>query len=158
MRGAAVLAILASILLIVYFGRHNTARNDHPLPVARISIHTSNGEKKFKVEVAADPTTRNRGLMFRRSLAPDGGMLFDFHHASNVTFWMKDTPLPLDILFIRSDGTISNIDAYAIPYSTTPIPSGEPVRAVLEINGGLAHDLSIHEGDHVHGAIFDAVR
>jgi uncharacterized membrane protein (UPF0127 family) len=81
-------------------------------------------------------------------------MLFDFHDDARLSFWMKNTVLPLDMLFIRSDGTISTIEPNAIPFSTTPIPSAEPVRAVLEINGGRARDLGIRTGDQVHAIIF----
>lgn len=81
-------------------------------------------------------------------------MLFDFHNDASLSFWMKDTYVPLDMLFIRSDGTISTIARNAVPLSTTPIRSTEPVRAVLEINGGTASALGIVAGDRVHAAIF----
>ena len=99
-----------------------------------------------------------RGLMFRRHLAPNAGMLFDFHHSRPVTFWMKDTILPLDMIFIRADGTIRAIHANAAPYSETPIPSAGPVRAVLEINGGRAAALDIVPGERVQHAIFGNLR
>ena len=92
--------------------------------------------------------------MFRTALAPDAGMLFDFHKAQMEVFWMKNTILPLDMIFIRADGTISSIAPNAVPYSTTNIPSVEPVRAVLEINGGRAEKLGIEPEQAVHGAIF----
>jgi uncharacterized protein len=81
-------------------------------------------------------------------------MLFDFHQPETVAFWMKNTKLPLDMVFIRADGTISTIMANAEPYSTKQIPSAEPVRAVLEINGGQAGALGIRPGDHVLAPIF----
>ena len=92
--------------------------------------------------------------MFRKQMAPDAGMLFDFHGLVMTQFWMKNTVIPLDMMFIRADGTISTIAANAVPYSETPIPSAEPVRAVLEINGGRARALGIAPGDRVHKAIF----
>jgi hypothetical protein len=104
--------------------------------------------------VAADPASQEKGLMFRKSLAPDAGMLFDFHTPDFQTFWMKNTVIPLDMIFIRADGTISSIAPNAAPQSETPIPSYEPVRAVLEINGGRAAQLGIQPGAHVHNAIF----
>src|SRR4029077_7516324 len=106
------------------------------------------------VELASNFESQRRGLMDRRELAPNGGMLFDFHNDASLSFWMKDTYLPLDMLFIRSDGTISSIAPNAVPLSTTPIRSTEPVRAVLEINGGRAIELGIGTGDLVHAAIF----
>ena len=127
------------------------------LPVETIRIDTASGSKAFTVEVAADAASQQRGLMYRRDLPPDAGMLFDFHQNVLATFWMKDTPLPLDMVFIKSDGTVASIAQNAVPYSTHTIPSPEPVRAVLEINGGRAHDLGIRPGDKVRAPIFDDV-
>lgn len=124
------------------------------LPTAQISISTSSGPKDFLVEVASDPESQQRGLMFRRELAPNAGMLFDFHKATSLSFWMKNTILPLDMLFIRMDGTIATIASNTVPLSTAPISSPEPVRAVLEINAGRAGELGIHTGDRVHATIF----
>jgi uncharacterized membrane protein (UPF0127 family) len=126
-----------------------------PLPVETIRIDTAAGPQSFRVEIAADRASQERGLMFRRSMAADAGMLFDLHRSAQIAFWMKNTELPLDMVFIRSDGTVSSIEPNAVPYSTDPIPSAEPVRAVLEINGGRAYALGIRPGDRVHAAIFD---
>lgn len=124
------------------------------LPISPLAIDTAHGPVRFRVELASSGREHETGLMFRRHLAQNAGMLFDFHHPVFVTFWMKNTILPLDMLFIRADGTISTIRANAVPYSTTEIPSAEPVRAVLEINAGLAKTLGIKPGDRVHHAIF----
>ena len=124
------------------------------LPVETIRIDTAGGPKSFTVEVAADHLSQQRGLMYRRDLPADAGMLFDFHQEGRVAFWMKNTPLPLDMLFIRGDGTVSSVQPNATPFSTATIPSPEPVRAVLEINGGRAHDLGIKPGDRVRAGIF----
>lgn len=124
------------------------------LPVATIQIDTAGGPKAFRVEVAADMASQQRGLMYRRDLAPDAGMLFDFHREAKVTFWMKNTPLPLDMVFIGQDGRVVSIAPNAVPFSTDTIASRGPVRAVLEINGGRASDLGIKPGDVVHDAIF----
>lgn len=129
-------------------------RQANVLPVATIRIDTANGPKAITVEIAADAASQERGLMFRRALPPDAGMLFDFHQEARVSFWMKNTPLPLDMVFIKADGTVSSVEPNAVPFSTESIPSAEPVRAVLEINGGRAHDLGIKPGDHVRAAIF----
>lgn len=148
----AVLGLIAPVLLAscAAIAGHQAGA----LPVETIRIDTSSGPKEFKVEVAADAASQEQGLMYRRDLAPDCGMLFDFHQEARVSFWMKNTPLPLDMVFIRADGTVSSVEPNAVPFSTESIPSAEPVRAVLEINGGRAHDLGIKPGDRVRAEIF----
>jgi uncharacterized protein len=141
---------LHAVLLIAMTGGSGAAIC---LPRAQVTIETSGGPKMFSVEVASDSASQQRGLMFRRELQPNGGMLFEFHSSTSQSFWMKDTVLSLDILFIRSDGTISTIAAQTVPLSTTPIRSTEPVRAVLEISGGRARELGIRPGDRVLGTI-----
>jgi hypothetical protein len=129
-----------------------------PLPVSTVTIDTAHGPVKFRVEVAADDVSREYGLMNRRYMAPNDGMLFDFQQSSQVVFWMKDTIIPLDMLFVRADGIIANIKARATPFSLLPIPAAEPVRAVIEINGGRAKALGIEPGETVHNAIFQNAR
>lgn len=127
---------------------------DKPLPVTTIVIDTDHGPHTFRVEIAADHPSQEQGLMFRKEMAPDAGMLFEFPKPEMQAFWMKNTVLPLDIIFIRANGTISSIAPNAVPYSTTTIPSIEPVRAVLELNGGRAAQLGINPDDVVHHAFF----
>ncbi|RDE10234.1 DUF192 domain-containing protein [Pelagibacterium lacus] len=112
------------------------------------------GEERhvFTVEVADDDAERARGLMFREELAPDAGMLFDFFDERPVAFWMQNTLIPLDLLFIKDSGEIVRVHADAIPMDTTSIPSGEPVRFVLEIPGGRAAELGIVAGDRLEHA------
>jgi len=124
------------------------------LTVKTITIDTPKGPHAFKVEMAEDHASQEKGLMFRKTMAADAGMLFDFHQDVMTSFWMKNTVLPLDIVFIRSDGAISSIAANAVPYSLAPIPSSEPVRAVLELNAGRAKALGLEPGSKVHSAIF----
>ncbi|MBX9795262.1 DUF192 domain-containing protein [Sphingomonas sp.] len=112
------------------------------------------GAHRFKVELARTTPEQARGLMFRTNIAPDGGMLFHPYPADGgppreATFWMKDTPSPLDIIFIRADRTIARIAENTTPFSQDPIPSGEPVAAVLELRGGRTAELGIAEGDRV---------
>lgn len=144
-----VFAALISALMLIGACSHGSA-----LPETKIVIDTDRGAHALTVEVAADDASRAHGLMEREAMPPDHGMLFDYHTARPVAFWMKNTPLSLDMLFIRADGTVSSIVANAIPYDETPIPSTEPVRAVLELNGGRAAELGIHPGSRVHAAIF----
>lgn len=124
------------------------------LPEAQITVAAAAGPHRFKVELATTEETRRKGLMFRETLGADDGMLFDFGSEGYRSFWMKNTPLPLDIIFIKADGTISTISENTIPYSTTPVLSSEPVRAVLEINGGRARELGIAPGGTVHAKLF----
>ncbi len=133
-----------------------TLLSPHPqtMRVETIRIETANGTKSFNVEIAADAISQERGLMYRRDLPHDAGMLFDFHQEARVSFWMKNTPLPLDMVFIRADGTVSSVEPNTVPFSTQSIASAEPVRAVLEINGGLSYRLGIKPGDRVVSAIF----
>jgi uncharacterized protein len=117
-------------------------------------VVTASREIRFEVELALNDSERSRGLMYREKLGPYDGMLFDFHQDAPVSFWMKNTLIPLDMLFIAGDGTIKHIHANATPLSTDAIPSQFPVRAVLEINGGSARLLGIKPGDKVKHAIF----
>lgn len=119
--------------------------------VARVplTIRTAQGVRRFSVEVARSEQEQARGLMFRTSLPEDGGMIFPINPPRVASFWMKDTPLPLDMIFIRADGTIARIAAETVPYTLDVIDSGEPVAAVLEIAGGAAAAAGIAEGDRV---------
>lgn len=119
-----------------------------------LTILTGGRELKFDVELALNDAERARGLMFREKLGPYDGMLFDFYREAPVSFWMKNTLIPLDMLFIAADGTIRSIHANAVPHSIETIPSEFPVRAVLEINGGSAKLLGIKPGDKVLHSIF----
>lgn len=109
---------------------------------------------KFDVEMATNEAERERGLMYRKQLGAYEGMLFDFFQEREVSFWMKNTLIPLDMVFIAGDGTIRHVHANAVPLSTDTIPSKFPVRAVLEINGGSARLLGIKPGDKVRHEIF----
>jgi len=111
-----------------------------------LTIRSAGALHHFKVEVAATPDQQERGLMYRRSLDPDRGMIFPYSPPQEVAFWMKNTWIPLDIIYIRADGTIARITK-AEAMDLTPLPSGEPIAAVLEIAGGRAAQLGIREGD-----------
>jgi hypothetical protein len=122
-----------------------------------VTVETRNGPKAFNVEVARTAAEQERGLMFRTNIPADGGMLFAPYPAGGAapreaSFWMKNTPTPLDIIFIRPDGTIASIAENTIPYSEEPSRSGEPVSAVLEILGGKSAELGIAPGDKVRWA------
>ena len=113
--------------------------------------------KSVQFEVMTTNGERAKGLMFRRSLPAKSGMLFVYDRPQAATMWMKNTYIPLDMVFIASDGTIKHVHANAVPLSTDAVPSQFPVRAVLEINGGSARLLGIKPGDKVKHPIFGNV-
>lgn len=116
-------------------------------------VGRSGKQHVFKVESAQTPEMRALGLMFRRDLAADAGMLFDFGQAQPVSMWMKNTLIPLDMLFIDADGRIVNIAERTVPGSLAGISSQGPVRFVLELNGGTAARLGLRAGDRVRHAL-----
>jgi uncharacterized protein len=111
---------------------------------------SSNGQlHRFTVEVAATPEQQTMGLMYRNKLGPDRGMIFPFDQPRDASFWMRNTLIPLDMIFVRADGSIANIEANTVPYSEEPVHSAGPVAAVLEIAGGRSAELGIKAGDTV---------
>ena len=121
---------------------------------ATIEIISKTGVHPFAVELATNDAERARGLMFRKQLPEGRGMLFDFQSAQLVSFWMHNTYISLDMIFIGSDGRILRISEDATPLSDQLIPSIYPVRAVLEVIAGTARKLGIAPGDRVAGPIF----
>ena len=123
-------------------------------PKAELTIVSAGGPHKFTVELATTPGQMEQGLMFRKSLPPDAGMLFDYRAPSMASMWMKNTLIPLDMLFVDQQGRIINIHERAVPGSLDPIAAMAPARAVIELNGGTAAHLGIKPGDRVIYPIF----
>jgi uncharacterized protein len=119
-----------------------------------LQIVTATGTHAFQVEIADDDATRERGLMNRRYMAADRGMLFEFDRDAPVSFWMKNTYIPLDMIFISRAGVVTNIVADGEPLSERVIPSGPPCAAVLELNGGAAAAIGLKVGDKVRHQFF----
>ena len=119
------------------------------LDLVPLEIRGATGTHPFTVEVARTPDEQAQGLMFRAALAADEGMIFPFPRPRVASFWMRNTLIPLDMIFIRADGTIARIAAETVPHSEESVSSGEPVAAVLEIRGGRSAELGISEGDRV---------
>ncbi len=117
-------------------------------------VKQAGGRYTFQIELARTPAQRQQGLMFRERLAVDAGMLFDYEKPQPVAMWMKNTYVPLDMIFIDGAGIITHISKRAVPLSLQPISSNGPVRAVLEVNGGISDHLGIRIGDEVRHAIF----
>jgi hypothetical protein len=143
---AIALAALALVLLAA-----NGARADD---FDSLSVVTATGVHAFKVEVAANEAARETGLMRRRYLPADRGMLFEFDHEAPVSFWMKNTYIPLDMIFIARNGSVTHIAADAEPLSEALVSSGGPCAAVLEVNGGTAARIGVKVGDKVRHRFF----
>ena len=119
-----------------------------------LEIVTATGRHVFQVEIANNDATREHGLMDRRYMAADHGMLFEFDREAPVSFWMKNTYIPLDMIFIAPSGVVTHIAANAEPLSERVIPSGSPCIAVLELNGGMAASIGLKVGDKVRHPFF----
>ncbi len=150
-RGIAALAAAGLGLL----GLIALAQEDQPsggagvFPRGELVIETASGRLRLDVEIARTSEQRSRGLMFRTSLEADSGMIFLYDSPRDVSMWMKDTILSLDMVFIAEDGRVTRIVANTTPMSEASIPSRGPVRAVLELLAGAAKRLAIKPGDHV---------
>ena len=118
---------------------------------ADLTIATAAGPRLFHVEIAATEPQREQGLMYRPAMAADSGMVFIYDHPQQVAFWMKNTVIPLDMVFIGGDGHIVSIHERAVPFSEEAIPSGPDAQDVLEVNGGTVARLGIRVGDLVTG-------
>ena len=143
--GLGALAVLAALLTAApaaFAGDIAFARGE-------VRIETAAGVRLFRVELAETPDQRARGLMFRRTLAPDAGMLFLFPERERPTMWMADTWLPLGMLFIAADGRIVHVFPNAVPRSRLTISSPHPARMVLELAGGTARRLGMAPGDRL---------
>ena len=125
------------------------AHAESGLSVVPLTIASAGRTHAFRVELARSPQEQAQGLMFRTQLGPDEGMLFPLDPPRPARFWMKNTVIPLDMLFIAPDGRIANIAANAKPYDEAPKVSAGPVKAVLELPGGRAAELGIVAGDRV---------
>lgn len=124
----------------------------HPvsgLPVKDLKVKSANGTHAFRVEVAATTEQQAKGLMFRTEMGADEGMIFPTNPPRHAAFWMRNTVIPLDIIFIGKDHRILNVAANAVPYDETPVPSAGVAIGVLELNGGRAAELGIEAGDKV---------
>ena len=129
-----------------------SATQVHPesgLKIVPLTVRTRNGEQRFAAELADTPDAQARGLMFRTELGPNEAMIFPFPAPRQASFWMRNTVIPLDIIFIGPDRRILNIAANTVPYSEERILSEGPASAVLELAGGRAAELGIAPGDRV---------
>jgi uncharacterized membrane protein (UPF0127 family) len=153
----AALGVLSCLALLAACAAPDKGAAAEPAwisPLEDLSIVSANGVHSFKVEIADDEAERQHGLMDRPSMPRDHGMLFEFQDNRDRSFWMHNTHIPLDIIYIGRDGRIVSIAANATPFSETPIPSEGPATGVLELNGGQAAALGIKPGDRVRHPFF----
>ena len=146
--------LMLTVLLATALPGHAAEPQLQQFATAPLTIVSANGAHHFTVELALSPAQMEQGLMFRRTLAPDAGMLFDFKQPTVATMWMRNTLIPLDMLFVDGQGRIVNIHQRAVPQSLDIIAAVAPVRAVIELNGGTAARLGIAPGDQVQHPIF----
>lgn len=144
------------VLLVLFLLLPGSIASAQEGPKEPLSIVTTDGKThQFQVEIARSREEKARGLMFRKSLAPDAGMLFLYRKAQRQSMWMKNTLIPLDMLFIAGDGRIAHIYERAVPGSLATISSRGRVSAVLELRGGSVSKLGIRKGDRVDHPAFD---
>jgi uncharacterized membrane protein (UPF0127 family) len=150
--------LLAALLVpVTAHAQPGVDRPQPRLPVEAITIVTREGARHvFRVEMAVRPDDQMVGMMFRTSMEPDEGMLFDWGAPRESAMWMRNTLIPLDMLFIAADGRIHRIHERAVPQSLATIESRGPVRATLELQGGAAERLGLRVGDRVEHRIFRA--
>ena len=148
---AGIMIAFGIMALLVYRYESKTLKVNSDLPVEQLVIETREGVRhNFNVEIAATPMNIQVGLMYRKSMPKDEGMLFQLGgEPREISFWMKNTLIPLDIIFVAKDGTIVKIHEMTEPKSLTSRPSGSPVTGAVELNGGTAQKLGIRSGDKV---------
>ncbi|MEM9550249.1 MAG: DUF192 domain-containing protein [Pseudomonadota bacterium] len=120
----------------------------------QVALRGDWGQAQFNVELADDPRERSQGLMFRESMPRSSGMLFVYEQPQRASFWMKNTLIPLDMIFLDERGEVTRIHHEAVPGDLTPIDGGDRVFAVLEINGGLARRYGMTEGSMMQHPVF----
>ncbi len=141
-------------VLLTLFSSAGAVADD--MRTEKLTISSKSGLHVFNVEVADTSAARAKGLMYRRDMASDAGMLFDFGKEGQVHFWMKNTYLPLDMIFITKSGRVARIEKNATPLSEKVIPSGQPVQYVLEVLGGTSENLGIEAGDQAQSLAIEA--
>lgn len=144
-----VRSVLFSLFFVLFANMPARAQDDVVFEHSTLKIESADTVHSFEIEIATNDEQRARGLMFRNEMAPDAGMLFLYRRDRVLTMWMANTYLPLDMLFIGSDGRIVRIAENTIPLSRTTISSRNRARAVLELNAGTARRLGINAGDRV---------
>lgn len=159
-RAGFSIALCVMTLAVGGFGAPASAQTSQPTPMEKSTLEplvilNASGKHTFHVEVMRTEAQLEKGLMFQRVLPPDRGMLFDFKIAHPIMMWMKNTYLPLDMIFMSKKGIVTHIARDAKPLSETIIPSEGPAYAVLEVNAGTAKRIALKVGDKVQNEIFE---
>ena len=154
MNRGGFLAALSGLVLMAACAGAGAPRDAKGDPLEPLTITTASGEHRFMVEIADDDMERQRGLMEREPLADDRGMLFQFPDVAERGFWMRNTPSPLDIIYIDPRGRIVSIAKNATPMSDAVIPSNGPASGVLELRAGRADEIGARAGDRVSHPFF----
>ena len=149
-----LLGVLSSLVLLSACAGAGAPRDAKGDPLEPLTVTTASGEHRFMVEIADDDAERQRGLMERDPLADDRGMLFQFPDVAERGFWMRNTPSPLDIIYIDPRGRIVSIAKNATPQSDAVIPSNGPASGVLELRAGRADEIGARPGDKVSHPFF----
>jgi uncharacterized membrane protein (UPF0127 family) len=151
---SGIAGLLVSLVLLSACAGAGTPRDAKGDPLEPLTVTTSTGEHRFMVEIADDDAERQRGLMEREPLADDRGMLFEFPDVAERGFWMRNTPSPLDIIYVDPHGRIVSIAKNATPYSEAVIPSNGPASGVLELRAGRADEIGARPGDRISHPFF----
>jgi uncharacterized membrane protein (UPF0127 family) len=151
---SGIAGLLVSLVLLSACAGAGTPRDAKGDPLEPLTVTTSTGEHRFMVEIADDDAERQRGLMEREPLADDRGMLFEFPDVAERGFWMRNTPSPLDIIYVDPHGRIVSIAKNAAPYSEAIIPSNGPASGVLELRAGRADEIGAKPGDRISHPFF----
>ena len=147
--------ILTGLILLLFYAAISAPHAETVSETERLILKTAKRSILLDVEVADDPAERSKGLMHRPTLPPMQGMLFDFGETRKITMWMKDTEISLDMFFVDASGKILYIKDKAVPHSLDVVTFEGAARAVLELNGGFAHENSVKIGDVLYHPIFE---
>ena len=150
-----LIRLLPALWFLVFAALPLRAEDAPLMKIEPVTLAAGQGATMFTVEIADTEAEHERGLMFRQRLPEGHGMLFDFHEPRQVAMWMKNTLIPLDMIFIRVDGSIAGIARNTKPESTDVLGVGEPILAVLEVPGGTADRIGLKSGDMVYHRIFN---
>ena len=152
-----VAVFLCSVSLLLFVGHSQSLAQAVPqqlLPLEELTVQTGAGSFRFEIEIADTPLERQIGLMNRKSMPLNHGMLFDFQRTRVIEMWMKNTFIPLDMVFVKADGIVTHIERNTTPHSLQIISSQQPASHVLELNAGIANQIGLKPGHKLNHPLF----